>query len=372
MKIINRIITLCIALALVLTALASCTSLSGNALVIGDRKISGALYKAVALSLKSQFMEENNLEDTPEIWSKYVDETYSTTLEDYLNAMIQSYFIEYALYSKHFDELGLSLSESSVKKIEDDLNTYVNQYGGMEQLEQSLQKQGFSLDFFKQQYYDDAKKAAVIMYYYGPEGKDTAVTDDDLYAYYSEYYTKVKHVFLSTQNKDGSEMLVGEKEQVGNKAQEIYALAQGGTDFETLIDQYNEDPGMASNPDGYIFSKDDQSYTRMFYNTAFDMQPGELRLIQTNLGYHIMKRYPFSRADIEKEDTRLSLVENMMSSEASHLVDSLKERIGVTYNKNLLTNLSVTKIGNLSAQESEKNVLDARDFIEFAKNSDEK
>ena len=60
--------------------------------------------------------------------------------------------------------------------------------------------------------------------------------------------------------------------------------------LKKLIDEYNEDPGMASNPDGYVFSSEDSSYTKVFHNAAFDMKAGEIRLVQSNLGYHIMKK----------------------------------------------------------------------------------
>lgn len=343
MKIIKRALSALAAAAVILTALASCSS-DGYALKIGDRVVSREQYKSVAVSIKSQFLTSNDLEENDELWDRYIDESYSSTVQEYLDAMIQTYLITYNLYSIHFDELGLKLDEDVTAEIEKTMQGFITQYGSREALDEHLRSQGFTYEEFESQYYDEAKKQAVILYYFGPESTENPVSREALREYYEEYYTKVKHVFLSTKDDEGNDFSNAKKEEIGKKAQEIYDKAIAGEDFEKLIDEYNEDPGMASNPDGYVFSSEDNSYTKVFHNAAFDMKAGEIRLIQSNLGYHIMKKYSFTDDELHSRDTEVTLIENMMSEESNKILEDLKERIGVEYNNSVLQELSVVNL----------------------------
>lgn len=343
MKILKRVLSLSAAAVISLAMLASCSS-GKYALKIGDRIITPEKYRTAAMSIKTQFLTNNNIEETDDLWDKYVDESYSSTMQEYLDSMVQSYLITYNLYAIHFDELGLKLSDDVINNIKSTMENYVAQYGSKEALDTSLREQGYTYDDFESQYYDEAKKSAVIMYYFGPDSTKNPVSRDQLKSYYEEYYTKVKHVFLSTKDSESNELSNDEKDKIGQKAQEIYQKAMDGADFDELIKEYNEDPGMANNPSGYVFSKEDTTYTRAFYNAAFDMKPGEIRLVQSNLGYHIMKRYAFEDSEIFSSDMETTLIENMMSEETADMLDDLKERIGVKYNNSVLNELSVKNL----------------------------
>ena len=353
MKTLKKAVSILALLAVVLMSVASCSS-GKYAMKIGDRVITADRYKAVAVSIKNQFLTSNDIEETDDLWDKYIDTSYSSTMQEYLDAMIQTYLITYNLYAIHFDELGLTLDEDTTAEIESTMQNYITQYGSRDALDKSLRSQGFTYEEFEQQYYDEAKKDAVIMYYFGPDSTQNPVSHDDLRAYYEEYYTKVKHVFLSTKDSEGNELSNSEKEEIGVKAQEIYEKALAGEDFEALIDEYNEDPNITSTSDGYVFSTEDTSYTKVFYNAAFDMNPGEIRLIQSNLGYHIMKRYSFTDDEIFSPDVEVMLIENMMSEESSKILEELKERIGVEYNDSILDELSVKNLSSgTSSQETD-------------------
>lgn len=341
MSVIKRAAAL-LGAAVMLISGVSCSK--GYAMKIGDVVITPEQYRVTAVSIKKQYLTENGLEETDGFWDKYVDTTYSSTMKDYLNAMIQSYIISSNLYSIHFDELGLSLDSETEQEIKASVDELINQYGSRENLDAALKEQGYSYDVFVKQYYDEAKRKAIIMYYFGPDSTEQPVSEQSLHEYYDEYYVKVKHIFLSTKTKEGDEMSKTQRDEVGQKAQRIYDRVMAGEDYEALLDEFNEDPGMASSPNGYIFSSEDSSYPRVFYNAAFEMEPGQVRLVQSNLGYHIIKKYSFSEDDIYSPDNITTLLENMMSEESNKLLDKLKERIGVTYNNAVLDSMSVEKL----------------------------
>ncbi len=353
-----RLISAVLLTLMLLTLIPSCTS-SSVVMTVGDIKISKDEYIANAMSIKSQFITENDIEETDDLWDQYVDSSYTSTVQQYLDSMIQTYIITFKLYSIHFDELGLELDEKTQNEIDETMNGYLKQYGSREAFEEALKSVGFTYKTFEDQFYSEAKKDAVIMHYFGENSTENPVTKDDLLAYYSEYYTKVKHVFLSTKDKEDNDLSKAEKAKIGKKAQEIYDKAVSGTDFDSLIKEYGEDPGMVTNPDGYVFSTEDTSYTRMFHEAAFKMKAGEIKLLQTNLGFHIMKRYPFTEQDIYEGDNKVSLIENMMSEESAKILEDLKERIGVEYNNALLEELSVVNLDPVTDTSGSDAQLDA-------------
>jgi parvulin-like peptidyl-prolyl isomerase len=154
------------------------------------------------------------------------------------------------------------------------------------------------------------------------------VTDEDIKAYYDkelaaqkesadaiessgiELYKQpeviVKHVLIEIPEEKRNEyntlvsggkdteakaLLDEELKKINAQAQEVLDKAKNGEDFEKLIEQYGKDPGMASNPDGYVVKQDGQ-YMPEFENAAFALQKGEISgLVATSYGYHIIKSY---------------------------------------------------------------------------------
>ncbi len=339
---------LCIGVML-LGILGSCSK-NNFALKIGDVVISRKQYEVTAKSLKSQFFSETNVEETDELWDQYIDTTYSSTTQEYLDAKVQSYIITYNLYAIHFDELGLELDKAVVDEIEGAIDALVKQYGGKDKFKEALEQQGYSYDQFVEQYYNEEKEKAVIMHYFGPDSEIEPTSREDIEQYYNEYYSKVKHIFFSTRDDETNDYNNKKKAEIGDKAQRVYERVMNGEDFEKLLDEYNEDTGMVQNPDGYVFSSDDTSYVPLFVDTAFDMKPGDVRIIQTYMGYHIIKKYSFTDDDTFSDENQKALIENMKSAEANDLLDELKERIGVTYNNTVLSELSVKNLPRVTEE----------------------
>ena len=342
----KKYIKLTSVLLICILMLCSISACSGNkyALMIGDVKITPEQYKTVAISIKSQFLSSNGLEDTSDLWTKPISTTDTTLAKDYVDAMVQSYFIEYTLYSIHFDELGLKIDQSTEDKIQKSLKELVAQYGSIEEINKTLEPQGFSYEQYKEQFYNEAKKNEVILHYFGSQSKINPTSYEDLELYYNEYYTKVKHIFFSTKDSSQNDYSNSKKEEIGKKAKSVYDRIMAGEDYDKLLEEFNEDPKMALSPNGYIFSTEDTSYTKAFHNAAFDMKFGEVRLVQSKDGFHIMKRYPFMTEEITDRETEVTLLENMMSSEVSEILEGLREKIGIKYNNTVLTNLSVANI----------------------------
>ncbi len=108
-------------------------------------------------------------------------------------------------------------------------------------------------------------------------------TEDEMKAFYESEFVTAKHILLTTEQKD--------KETVKKQAEELLARIKRGEDFDKLMNEYSEDPGLADYPDGYTFSQGEM--VEEFENAAYALKVGQVsELIETSYGYHIIKRMP--------------------------------------------------------------------------------
>ena len=78
-------------------------------------------------------------------------------------------------------------------------------------------------------------------------------------------------------------------EQTKALAEDVLKQIRDGADFDELMKEYGEDPGMAEHPEGYTFT--DGEFVEEFYNATAAMEIGEVSgLVRSNYGYHIIKR----------------------------------------------------------------------------------
>lgn len=98
-------------------------------------------------------------------------------------------------------------------------------------------------------------------------------------------YVRAKHILVAFEENATEE----EKAKKKALADELYARAAKGEDFDKLIKEYGEDPGMVSYPGGYYFT-----YGEMvgpFEQASFGLKTGEIsQPVETSFGYHIIQR----------------------------------------------------------------------------------
>ena len=354
MKRITKITALVMVFCLVFLMAASCSS-NKYVIKIGERTVSQAMYESAAKSYKSNFLTSYGMEsaseaDINEVWDQYIDENQSSTVGDYLDTSVQNYLITSTLFSNQFDKLGLTLSDEVISEIDEQVQQIVDQAGGLEALKSTLKEvNGITYDEFVNQYYDSARRTAVVQYYFGENGVEHAVSEQQIADYYTENYARVKHVLLLTVDESTSEPLddaaVKEAENTANEVLELAKMNTGDTDnFDQLIDEYNQDPGMSTYPEGYRIHKDDTSYDTAFKDAAFDMEVGEVRLVKGSFGYHVMKKYAVTDPETFTEDDKEMLLENMMSEEINGLLDTWMTETPPEINESLVKKYSVRNV----------------------------
>ncbi len=135
----------------------------------------------------------------------------------------------------------------------------------------------------------------------------------------SQDYICAKHILISKQTEEAYKI-----------AQDVLKLAKSGEDFDALITQYGEDPGMASNPDGYFFTKG--KMVLPFEEAAYALSEGQISdIVETDLGYHIIKRLKFDNQKFLKSDDGIQIAYNINIQTGLSYFESLTFGISVTY-----------------------------------------
>ena len=245
---------------------------------------------------------------------------FGLSLSDYAGDMMDEavYFcISQTLLRQKAAELGCLPTDAQVKEAQDSLDeeTYELLKSGYGLSDESINSLTLS-----NAYYDNVMAALT-------HDPDEQELDEYLDA---QGVFAVKHILLKT--TDDSNQPLPDEEAAAKKtqAEELLSQLQGlGADsleakFDELMNEYSEDGGLATNPDGYVFSSAD-SLVGGFREAALELEIGGLSgIVETDYGYHIMLRLPLT------EDTRAEYGANFRASAMDDLVQQWEEASDIT------------------------------------------
>ena len=103
---------------------------------------------------------------------------------------------------------------------------------------------------------------------------------------------QVKHILIGW--NDGSEAkdpraAKRTKKEAEDLVRSLMTQIKGGADFDALMKQYSEDPGSASSARAYAVAPD-ASLVIEFKQLGLRLKVGEVGVVQSDYGFHIMKR----------------------------------------------------------------------------------
>ncbi|MGI6706877.1 MAG: peptidylprolyl isomerase [Clostridia bacterium] len=146
---------------------------------------------------------------------------------------------------------------------------------------------------------------------------------------------RVKHILIQLPEEEQDEydrLLIDGKEDearkylddklkdIEPKALEVLSKIGNGEDFEKLLDEYGQDPGMIDNEEGYLVRQDGQ-FVPEFEEAVFQLVKDQVSdLVPSRFGYHIIKLYEIRDEKVytleEKRDEIAQALENQKKSEA--------------------------------------------------------
>lgn len=219
-----------------------------------------------------------------------------------------------SLYESYADDVDASITDEDEKRAEEE-----------KLLLADLKANGLTYDKYIKSIEDSLRDEAIANKYIESLLAEVTVTDDDVQAYYDEQLAYYQERYeedpanyfddYSSFLNGGSQPLVvpegynyykhilvldaeeGEDKDVDAIVAEIYAKIEAGEDFDALIEEYGEDPGMQNEPyktEGYILSEANASdYYDEFSAAALALEnEGDItpEAVQSSKGKHIIKK----------------------------------------------------------------------------------
>ena len=264
----------------------------GVAITVGDTQMTTSEFAYYVYMCKAQLAQEQGVTLGDEATEKeFLDaKNGDVTNKDVIveNAVIEAEKL-LIQYNKAV-ELGLALTEDDEASCVNEINSMKTQMGGTEAFEAQLAAFGTTSQAFEELY----KKNIVASKLFDKLSTDGTleVSNEEIGEYIKNNYVKAAHILFSMMDTSTNEMY-DEATIAGKKqlAEETLAKINAGEDFNTLMNQLSEDPGLETNPDGYVFTKGEM--VPQFEETAFGLEENKVSgVVETSYGYHIIKRLP--------------------------------------------------------------------------------
>lgn len=141
--------------------------------------------------------------------------------------------------------------------------------------------------------------------------------EESVSQYYRDNYLAAKHILIRS-DSDNAEKTI----------KDIKSKLNRGEDFDKLMNKYSEDPGLASNPDGYVFTYGEM--VSEFENAVTELKINEISgIVEVDYGYHIIKRIELPEPD---DNIFASVMNTMLGELVSDYTQSILEASDCTTN----------------------------------------
>lgn len=304
---ITRAISLFIVAAAITVSFSSCGSEGPSVMEYKDLTVTSNMYQYWMSGYKAMFLYtySENMKDSASFWEEKLDD--GVTTETFFTGIVDENIKKKLVAMSLFRESGLSLTnavQTSVKGKVDQLVSDLSE-GNKSKFNSFIADYGVNYDILFNIYLEEAKIEQLKDYLYGSYGAEK-ITDDQRDEYYKQNYTRIKHIFIRTEDrlvtdKDGNYVYDGEKYQTEalteeEKQQKQAKIAQvsskldAGENFESLLTEYSEDEASSHYTNGFYFSASTE-YIAEVLEAAFNMQIGEVRRVESEYGVHFVKKY---------------------------------------------------------------------------------
>ncbi|GKX30579.1 peptidylprolyl isomerase [Vallitalea longa] len=300
MKKVNKLVSVCIALTLVVSMFVGCskdtkaddkdvvTKVVGT--INGEHEISLGEYN---LSLRQMEMQYEMMYG-PNVWDQKLED--GTTVIDLVKENAWGN-VKYAnLVALVAKDKGLELTDEDIKKNEKTAKDFIDQYD-----KDMASRDGFTLDIIKkilndQTLFQKLSEQELKDFEVNQEELDKLLDQSPEYKGYKEngpeYYAKqvrARHILFKTVDDTRQPLSEEEVAKAETKAKEVLQKAKDGEDFVTLVKEYSEDEGSVENGGEFVFNRT-ANLVPEFIDAAFNLEPGNISdLVKTEYGYHIIK-----------------------------------------------------------------------------------
>ncbi|MBR0327659.1 MAG: peptidylprolyl isomerase [Clostridia bacterium] len=296
-----------------------------------------------------------DVEDTDEYYDSVLTEDGRTANE--IMTQISDDAVKNYLVSEYLcDVYGLKLPSSVLDSIDDEINTLIKDFadGSKSAFNTLLAEYGINRKMLRDIYIIETK--AGLFYEFYAENYIKPELDTEAYESFCRTdYAKADFIYVTTEfgyNTDENGNFIyddaGSYQIKYTEAERNAQLAKvaeiesklNGENFNTMRDEYNEDPAKDVYPNGYYFYAD-MPYDTTVLNAVLSMTPGEIKRVDTSYGVYFVRRLSTEKDAYSKEEnsdffedfeTRLidSIFNEMMDEELSKVVINEEAKKDIT------------------------------------------
>lgn len=305
---------------------------------VNDRLVMKAEFMYYLENVKQQMLSESGTTDTEGFWDAEIDgvKASDAAKNKALEEMIR---VEIACIKA--TEKGLSVPNEDVKQIRAMVKSTDRDQKA--QVDAVLDATGLSGD----QLIDLLEKTTLANLFVNDlNTADPALltpSDAEIKAAYEQEYVHVKHILISnTKEASEGEEVDAEAVKAEKKtlAVEVLEKVKGGANFDSLVKEYGEDPGMTESPDGYTFTKG--TMVAEFETAAYALKVGEVSdLVETSFGWHIIKKYALPTSGTDYDNAVTAIKSKLSSDKSNAIIDGYKSDMSITIHQNVVDGIKV-------------------------------
>lgn len=237
-----------------------------------------------ALGLRNEYISQYGAE---------IFDYYPELVENILSE-VDSIIIDNAAYSLWGSEVGFALTDEDYEEFEkqiDEMRAYLVENGST--FQKHLKENNLNEELFRTIYLKNIYVNKFLTDYVLVEMPNLEVNDEEIEECISKYsILAAKHILLTEELIDEdllSEDPLENEAALQELAREILARIDEGEDFDELMHEYSQDPGLVTNPDGYTFRTGE--FVESFEAVTRELEIGEISdIVESEHGIHIIQR----------------------------------------------------------------------------------
>lgn len=318
----KKILCLALAAACVLSGCGKKTDENDVVATVGDVEITMSEFEFYLENVKQQ-MQGTELSSDEDWKTKDIDGKKAIEIAKEQAIDIAAKNVAYKMI---YEKMGKTITDENKAAIEETKNNIVTQYdqaGGYEAFLTNANITDEFVDMLCESMFCSEQLYTEFV-------SSQNVTDDEINAFYDENYDlyfssyrRAKHVLILTKNMETNEEYSEDKKaEAKKKAEEIFQRAKKGENFDSLVSKYSEDPGSATNPEGYTFT--DGEMVKEFQDCVDSLAPGEIGFVESSFGYHIIQRL-----DVDKSYFAENIKARILSTKFDEYIEQKMEEYGL-------------------------------------------
>ncbi len=340
MKLMKKLIVLALSLLMILSVV-GCSGLKvvKEIATVDGNLISKAEYMYYLENIKAQMLTEAGIstkEEAKIFWEGEIDGQKASDVA-------KNKAMEECIRT----EIGVLLAKEAGNELSAETKSSIKSYvdAGGEQIDEIKDMTGLSDDMLKTLLEKSEYASMFAQNYYTENTEALTPSEEDVDERYFDEYVRVKHVLISSspsQEQIEAGMSV-EDYRVNQKetADEVLEKAKNGEDFDALVKEYGEDPGMETSPDGYTITNNGQMVAE-FEQAALALEVGEVsELVETSYGWHVLKRYELLTDGAEYESSISTITNELTTDLFNEYIDSLKGNYTIEIEQSVLDGIKV-------------------------------